>query len=100
MHDYWQPGADPAGYVALLRQTYAAIKSQNPNATVITAGLAPAANGGGNIAPIDFLRQVYAQGGEPYFDAVGFHPFSFPAMPSHVYTWNPCPHMADINPTF
>ena len=55
----------PAQYVSLLAAAYPAIKSANPNATVILGGLAA------NDYP--YLQLLYKAGAAPYFDAVGVH---------------------------
>lgn len=81
-HDFWQPNADPAQYVGLLRDSYNALHAADSRAHVITAGLSPQATGSGSFAPYDFLAGVYADGGKPYFDAVGDHPYTFPLSPT------------------
>lgn len=83
-HNFFQPGADPARYTAMLASAYAQIKGANPSATVITGGLAPADTGGGSYAPIDFLNSIYAQGAHGSFDIVGDHPYSYPFLPSRT----------------
>jgi hypothetical protein len=55
-------------YAAMLIQTYPQIKSANPNALVVTAGV----NFGNGPS---FLQGVYAGGGRKYFDIVGVHPY-------------------------
>jgi hypothetical protein len=95
----WSPAASPSGYTALLKVAYVAIKSTDPSAMVITGGLSPAATGNGTYSPIDFLTGMYADGAEPYFDAVGFHPYSYPAMPLYVQSWNAWSQMASTNPS-
>ncbi len=89
---FWQPKPDPAAYTALLRAAYGAIKQADPSATVITAGLAPAATDGQSYSPVDFLQAVYAHGGHGYFDAVGQHPYcwdanTFPGDPQGWSAW-------------
>ena len=87
LRDYWQPRADSAAYLDLLKKTYAAIKQQDAAAVVILGGMSPEFTANGNISPADFLAKVYAGGGKNYFDAVAFHPYSCPAMPSLVQQW-------------
>jgi hypothetical protein len=62
---WWVGAPDPAGYSALLRAAYPAIKAVEPNATVVLGGLT------GN--DYRFLEGVYAAGGKGFFDAVGVH---------------------------
>jgi hypothetical protein len=87
---FWQPAPSTAAYTSLLKAAYAAIHRADPAATVITGGVAPAATGGGWIAPVQFLSEIYANGGGGSFDAVGWHPYDYPAMPSDTSNnaWN------------
>jgi polysaccharide biosynthesis protein PslG len=60
-------------YVDLLKVAYNAIKTADPAALVITAGLAPTASNDGANAIDDrvFLRGIYAAGAADYSDAIG-----------------------------
>ncbi|MGH8983668.1 MAG: beta-xylosidase [Acidimicrobiia bacterium] len=80
---FWEPAPDPAAYADLLIAAYDAIEAVDPDGTVITGGLAPAGNDadGSRIAPVTFLEGVYAAGAGGHFDAVGHHPYAFPALP-------------------
>jgi hypothetical protein len=62
---WWNGGANPAAYTALLKATYPIIKAADPHATVVLGGLT------GNDYP--YLQGVYAAGGKGSFDAVGVH---------------------------
>ena len=64
-----------AVYTGLLKAAYPAIKSVQPDATVIAAGLSPAV---GIDAPPNFLNDMYLNGAKGYFDAIGMHPYVFP----------------------
>lgn len=70
------PGMSAATYTALLQATYTAVKAVAPSATVIFAGTAPDA-----YTPAQYLTDCYAAGAHGYFDAVGAHPYTFPAVP-------------------
>src|SRR5450755_2811953 len=85
---FWAPKADPLAYTQLLVPANAAIKQADPTATVVTGGLSPAVDNGTNIAPLSFLEAVYADGGRGSFDAVGYHPYSFPDAPMYAASWN------------
>ena len=89
---FWQPVPDAAAYTSLLKQTYTAIKEVDAGATVLSGGLSPAvdATDGSTISPPTFLRLIYENGGRGFFDAVGIHPYSFPARPIDPATvnWN------------
>jgi hypothetical protein len=80
---YWAPGPDPAAYAALISAAYDAIKAVDPSSTVITGGLAPAENLSRQEAmtPRTFLERLYRAGGGGKFDAVGYHPYTYPALP-------------------
>ncbi|NOZ70430.1 MAG: cellulase family glycosylhydrolase [Chloroflexi bacterium] len=76
---------DPAGYVQLLGKAYRAIKAQDPNAIVITAGMAPT-TADIDIAMYDtkFYTQMYeAMGGnsDGYFDMLGVHGAGYASPP-------------------
>jgi len=67
---------DPLAYLALLKPCYLAIKAADPQAIVISAGLAP--NNDPNNPDISmpddvFYRGLYAAGGAAYFDMLGVH---------------------------
>jgi hypothetical protein len=81
-YDFWATKSDCVAYTALLKATYPAIKKADPLAYVITGGLAQVATTDVNIAPLQFLQCMYDQGGKGSFDAVGFHPYTFPQFPS------------------
>ena len=63
--EFWAGAPDPAGYAALLRAAYPAIKSVAPDDVVVTGGTV------GNNA--DFVRALYDHGAAGSFDAVGVH---------------------------
>ena len=85
---FWAPKADALAYTRLLVPANAAIKQADPSATVVTGGLSPAVSNGTNIAPLSFLESVYADGGGGSFDAVGYHPYSYPYAPMYAASWN------------
>ncbi|MFD1795195.1 family 1 glycosylhydrolase [Paracoccus aurantiacus] len=94
--NYWEilneqnkHGVDPADYTAALKQTYTAIKSVDADDTVITGGLAAVpSTGNGMWGAVDYLKQIYANGGGDYFDAVGYHPYTYPLTPKNNASWN------------
>ncbi|MEP7289860.1 MAG: LysM peptidoglycan-binding domain-containing protein [Chloroflexota bacterium] len=65
-----------ASYVEMLRLAYGAIKTADPAALVISAGLSPTGYNDGVNAINDrlFLRQAYTAGLAMYSDAIGVHP--------------------------
>jgi polysaccharide biosynthesis protein PslG len=79
---FWQPAPNPAAYTADLIAAYSAIKAVDRHAYIISGGLAPGVTRGPNMDPVDFLQAMYADGARGHFDAVGFHPYSFPTLPN------------------
>ncbi len=65
-----------ASYAELLRLSYEAVKAGDPNALVISAGLAPTGFNDGVNAIDDrlYLRDLYASGLASISDAIGAHP--------------------------
>ncbi len=92
---FWRPVANVMDYATMLKLAHAAIKSQDISALVITGGLAPSDTKSGNISPVDFLKQLYTQDTQSSFEAVGFHPYSFPVLPSYFQVWNAWSQMRD-----
>jgi polysaccharide biosynthesis protein PslG len=79
---FWRPAPSAAGYTALLRATSAAIRSVDPHAYVVSGGLAATATADGNVSQGTFLDSVGALGGLDSVDAVGYHPYTYPYLPS------------------
>ncbi len=88
--EFWQPVPNVAHYAALLRASAAAIRSVDPKAVIVSAGLAPAADtaDGHFVSPRTFLSRLYQAGAGPSFDAVGMHPYAWPYGISAVGDWN------------
>jgi hypothetical protein len=76
---------DPAGYARLLQRAYRAIKAADPNAIVITAGMAPTtADQADAMYDERFYRQMYeAMGGnsDGFFDMLGVHGAGYAVAP-------------------
>ena len=85
---FWWPTPNAQTYATLLEATTVAIRSVLPSAFVVSAGLAPAATAGGNIAQRQYLSQVCADGGLNSVSAVGIHPYSYPVPASFPAEWN------------
>lgn len=72
----------PAGYAALLKACYQAIKQADPSAIVISAGMAPTTRDDAAAMPdTRFLEGMYAAGAKAYFDALGAHGAGYKAPP-------------------
>lgn len=69
---------NPAEYVALLRVAHRAVKEADPEALVVSAGLAPT-NHRDAEAMDDrlYLEGMYRAGARPFFDVLGAHPYGF-----------------------
>lgn len=93
---FFQPQADPGAYTALLKAAYVAIKNVQGNATIVTGGLAPAGDSGGNLSPPDFVSGMYAAGAAGYFSALGDHPYTWPYSPAYYIQGNAWDQMLAI----
>ena len=69
-------------YVALLKIAYQRIKEADPDAIVISAGLAPTSRWDDVAVPdTAFLQQIYDAGAAPYFDVLGVHGAGYKVPP-------------------
>lgn len=94
---YWQIGnepnhstkIDPVTYTKMLQLSYDALKEVDSDNFVITAGLASVpSTQGGHTGAVDFLKQMYANGAKGHFDAIGYHPYTYPLLPENTASWN------------
>ncbi len=73
---------NPQQYVELLKGCYLGIKSADPNAIVISAGLAPTGTSDQTAMPDDqFFDQMYQAGAANYFDILGVDAPGYKAPP-------------------
>lgn len=73
---------NPIEYTDLLKTCYEAIKISDPNAIVISAGLAPTGTSSTSAMPdMEFLQSMYDAGAASYFDVLGVHAPGFKAPP-------------------
>lgn len=94
--DYWEiynepnlVNITPANYTKMLKGAYNAIKAYDSGDVVITGGTAAVpSTGNGMYGAVDYLQQIYANGGKGYFDAVGYHPYTYPLTPTNNSSWN------------
>jgi hypothetical protein len=97
---FWFPAPNPRLYAAMLKDAYAAIKAVDPSSIVISGGLAPETDdSAGDIAPIEFLQDMYAHGAKGSFDALGVHAYSNPALPDTFKTWSAFSQMDRTSPS-
>ena len=72
----------PAEYTDMLKTAYAAVKAADPNAIVISAGMAPTTRNDAEAMPdFYFIQGMYDAGASPYFDALGVHAPGFKSEP-------------------
>ncbi len=71
---------NPAFYTSLLCATYSAVKAVAPQATVMTGGLGGTRDSNGNYSGAHFVQLLYADGAKGCFDAISFHPYTFPLL--------------------
>jgi hypothetical protein len=73
---------DPVRYTEMLKLCYIAIKTADPNALVISAGMAPTGSGLPEALPDDvFIEKMYQAGAAPYFDLLGVHAAGYKEPP-------------------
>ncbi len=72
----------PEQYVELLKVCYIAIKSADPDARVISAGMATTGTHSDEAMPDDvFIEKMYQAGAAPYFDVLGVNAPGYKAPP-------------------
>jgi PKD repeat protein len=93
--DYeWGAPPNAAQYTALLQAGYTGIKAGDPDALVVSAGLATTGGSAADLAwarqfygttqvvpDLTFLRNMYLHGAKGHFDALGSHPYGGPDAP-------------------
>ncbi|MAT97648.1 MAG: hypothetical protein CL608_10935 [Anaerolineaceae bacterium] len=80
--EWGEQSPDPAEYTELLRVCYQGIKTADPQAIVVSAGLAPTGTEPPAAMPDDiFLQDMYDAGAADYFDALGLNAPGYKAPP-------------------
>jgi hypothetical protein len=87
---YYEAGGqgriNPAAYTQLLKLSYVAIKSVNPDLIVVAGALTPTgAPPPVALDDVEYLRQMYANGAKDHFDALGAHPSGFANPPDALF---------------
>lgn len=98
---FWWPAPDAASYVRtylepVSRGLRRAAAELGTEVTLLSGGVAPAVSDGRNVAPDDYLREVYRLGGGRYFDHVAHHPYTWPAGPGDGEWMLRVPELASI----
>jgi hypothetical protein len=89
----WHKPPDGAAYARLLEIAYREIKAADPDALVVSAGLAPVnARGDPNhVNDLEYLRAMYANGAADHMDVLGIHTFGFAQPPELSPDGSVCP---------
>jgi hypothetical protein len=73
---------DPKAYATLLEASYTAIKTADPQALVVSAGMSPTTENDQHAIPdVQFIRDLYAAGAQNSFDILGVHAAGYKAEP-------------------
>ncbi|HEY2272886.1 MAG TPA: cellulase family glycosylhydrolase [Jatrophihabitantaceae bacterium] len=80
---FWAPHPDADAFSTLVTDAAAAIRSQRPDATVVSGGLAATTSANGAIDTRAFLRQMCRDGVNKVVDAIGYHPYTYPYLASY-----------------
>jgi hypothetical protein len=73
---------DANAYAAMLKASYAAIKTADPQALVISGGMSPTTENDQHAIPdLQFIQQLYAAGAKDSFDILGVHAAGYKADP-------------------
>ncbi len=95
LSSFWPPAPDQAAYAQLLRAAHAAIKAADPGALVLFGGLSPVpdmppeeSRARRLVPAARFLADVYGAGGAGSFDALSFHPYTWPELPESPRPWS------------
>lgn len=106
--EWGEQSPNPAEYTELLRVCYQGIKTADPEAIVVSAGLAPTGTEPPVAMPDDaFLQGMYDAGAADYFDALGLNAPGYKAPPELLpeaglnqewggHRWNVFRHVEDM----
>lgn len=82
---FWEPAPSSTAYVAVLKSAYENIKEVNPDAVVIAGALAPSNDPGYERgSSIHFVKALYSENAQQYFDAISIHPYTYPSSLKNV----------------
>jgi hypothetical protein len=84
---FWSSKPNAKQYTQALKESYSSIKKANPAAFIVLGGMAPVDTSDKNkIDTVQFLQQLYKTGAKGSFDAVGYHPYTYPSTPFDAHT--------------
>ncbi|WP_198035145.1 cellulase family glycosylhydrolase [Streptacidiphilus rugosus] len=86
---FWEPKPDPAAYTRLLAVTTKAIRHVNPRAYLLMGGLAAVGTdkSTGYVSQTAFLAAVSELGANKMVDAISYHPYTYPYLPTDDTTF-------------
>lgn len=74
--------ADPLGYLRLLQTTAVTLRAADPDAVILSAGLAPTLDPGRvNRNDLAYLEDLYRLGADTWFDVLAWEPYGFGRPP-------------------
>jgi hypothetical protein len=85
-HSDYVKNPSAESYTKILQAAYPAIKAADPDAFVLTGGLGGTGDKNGNIDGLTFTRELYQDGAKGYFDAIAYHPYTYPQLPTQDAT--------------
>jgi len=74
--NHWGDSPSTTNYLAVLRRAYEAAKGVDPTILVAFGGAAG--------VPLDFIEDIYRQGGADAFDIMNVHPYTQPVRPEGI----------------
>ncbi|MGI8968276.1 MAG: hypothetical protein ACR2GA_04140 [Chloroflexota bacterium] len=78
----WGGPPSPTAYADLLKASYRSLKSADPGAVVVSAGLAPTTTVSADAMPdVDFVQALYEAGAKGSFDVLGVSAVGFKSSP-------------------
>src|SRR6476469_6272345 len=82
--------AQASQYMFMLKQTYQAVKAEDPTKIIVSAGLSPTGTNDGTAQPDDvYLGWLYEEGLAQWSDAVGMHGAGYGSAPEVEVNSNP-----------
>ncbi|MFD7734725.1 cellulase family glycosylhydrolase [Kitasatospora phosalacinea] len=81
---FWAPKPDPAGYTKLLDVTSKALRAADSKAFLLLGGLGAVGTDPslGYVSQTEFLEAVCKLGANRMVDAISYHPYTYPYLPS------------------
>lgn len=70
-------------YAEILKLSSTEIRKSDPDAVILTGGLAPNEKGF-----VSFIEALYQEGAQNSFDIICLHPYTYPGSPESRYSWN------------